>query len=165
MMAVLLYGPLAPKEHRLSFFFNSDPLPGDKKSYGRAAARAERKKSEDRQRSINAATAGSKGRCLSVSERVKLAKLEIQVGRYNKDLLDSNVLTLHVEASLLERKLDRALKRAETTSNFDPVDKLEEELDVVRNAIVELRNQQKNNRSGVKRCHDLLVDEEDNSNN
>ena len=156
-MAVLLFGPLAPKEQRLSFFFSSDPLPADKKSFGRAAARAERKKTEDKERSLNVVAGSKNARGMSVSERVKLAKLEIQVGRYNKDLLDSNVLTLRVEASLLESKLERAMKRAATTSNFDQVDQLEAELDEVRAAIVALRTQQNKNKHGVKRCHDLLT--------
>ena len=41
-MSVLLFGPLAPVDQHLTFFLNGDPLPGDKKNLGRAAAREER---------------------------------------------------------------------------------------------------------------------------
>ena len=170
-MSVLLFGPLAPKQDRLSFFFHDDPLPSDRKKYSRATARSEKRKDEIKERSIavaaqdhSIAPKGSRG--MSVLEKVQLrdielkqASLALQLGKYDSQRSHQIVMALKFEAETLERKIDRAMRRAENTGKYDEVDRLEQELDTVRFTIAQNRLEATSSTQiGVKRCRDMLED-------
>ena len=65
---------------------------------------------------------------------------------------------MRLEAETLERKIDRATRHAESTGNFEAVDRLEDELDQVRYAMANARMKGANAAdTGLKRCRDILA--------
>ena len=165
-MACLLFGPMARPEKRLSFFMTADPLPKDKKNYSRAAAREQKRKNEADVRSLAGTTDAVCGdqpkhnkRGMTVADRVRIASLELQLGRYESDKQDSKVIALKFEADVLEKKIDRAIRRAANTNNYDEVDKLEDELDTLRSQMTHLRNIDDSN--ATKKCRALVGEAED----
>lgn len=159
LMAVLLFGPMATPDKRLKFFLNSDPLPGEKKSLGRAAARESKMNEDMAERSINAGMMKGK-RGMTVVERVQLATLELNVGRFDKESNEHDILMLKFEADMLEKKIDRATDRAKLRNDFSKVDELELELDAVRARMASFRDK---TTAGIKRCRELLSGEDDSS--
>ena len=158
--AVYVFGPFAPPEKRLAFFLTSDPLPGDKQAFSRKQARDEKKKRENVERSLSTKPKVSNNfRGLTTTEKVQIANIELQFGRFQKDQSDAAVLSLKFEADILERKLERALQKAAVTDDFGPVDRLEAELDVLLQAMSKARASANVN-GGLKRCLDLISSEE-----
>ena len=113
-MAVVIFGPFAPIEKRLTFFTTSDPLPANKKALNRKTAREEKKKRAATKRSLNANTSGAATvgeRGLSVTEQVQLANLELQFGRFEKDRADAAVISLKFQADIVEKNSNVLFKK------------------------------------------------------
>ena len=55
---------------------------------------------------------------MSVADRVRIASLELQLGRYESDKHDSKVIALKFEADVLEKKIDRAIRLAKLRSSM-----------------------------------------------
>ena len=80
-MSVLLFGPFVEVDKRLTFFMTSDPTPSiEKKNFSRKASCDEKKKREDTEQLLNDTKGTTGNRRISVTERIKLASLELQVG-------------------------------------------------------------------------------------
>ena len=126
---------------------------------GRAAARDQKNEREAVERSINAGVSKGK-RGMSVLERVQLATLELNVGRFDKENTENEILTLKFEVDMLEKKIDRAMQRAQLSGDFTKVDALEQELDEVRLRLSSFRDKRS---IGIKRCRDLLSAHNDES--
>ena len=142
----------------LTFFLNGDPPPGlDKKHFGRKAEREERKKRDD----TECANANNKKaddeRGMSVGEQIKIAALELEVGRYETDRQESKMMSLRLHADILERKIERATERAKVTGNFDSVDELESQLDALLADMKESRTV--NDTFNAARCKRLIFDD------
>ena len=97
---------------------------------------------------------------MSVLERVQLATLELNVGRFDKENTENEILTLKFEVDMLEKKIDRAMQRAQLSGDFTKVDALEQELDEVRLRLSSFRDKRS---IGIKRCRDLLSAHNDES--
>ena len=162
-MAVLLFGPMAAPEKRLSFFLNSDPLPQDRKNFSRAASREQKRKRDDNERSVAAitiddspSTSGPK-RGMTVADQVRIASLELQYGRFESDRHDSRMISLKFESEMLEKKIERALQKASVTGDFEPVDRLEADLDELRRGMASCR--ENSHSTQTNRCKKLIGEE------
>ena len=96
-----------------------------------------------------------------MSVELQKANLSLKLSQFDKQRNEQNVYALKMEAETLERKIDRAMKRAERSGQYSEVDVLEKELGVVRCSMANARMEAHSDlASGVKRCRQMLEGEE-----
>ena len=139
----------------------SDPLPADKRSLvGRSAARKEKARRDDTERSLNVVPTASGQRAMTVMEQVQIASLGLQVGRFDTDQKEINVMSLKYRAEIVEKRLQRMTARAESSGDWTVVNDLENQLDALLQQMETATSLPVTN-SGVKRCRDLISQDEE----
>ena len=116
------------------------------------------------ERSLNVVPNATGQRAMSVMEQVQIASLGLQVGRFEADQKEINVMSLKYCAEIVEKRLQRMTARAESSGDWTVVNDLENQLDALLHRWKTATSLPVTN-SGVKRCHDLISQDEEEKDN
>ncbi len=139
-VAFVLFSPFGDNvamKRALDFtMFDRDPPSSEKRQYGRAYVREEEKKiaAFERSREENRGVSRIE-KLIMENQKIQLENQKLMIERMKREDVQDRIAALNAEATIIEKQLELALRRAEITKDFSRVDELEKEFDDIKKKI------------------------------
>ena len=117
---------------RVLNFMLKDPPKGERKSFGRTAARSEKEKAAAFERERD----GNRG--MSHMEKVLVQTCELQASLHKSNKSEAKLFSLNVRADRIVKQMELALQRASASGDWSKYDELQVNLERVNNDIEEM---------------------------